>query len=321
MKEIKVVVMKGPWAGWLDHYRAISPRLLPAAADTDEDLVREVVDAEVILGRPSREVFLAAECLKWVQSIGVGFETMLYPEMVESDVIITNTSGAFDPVMGEHAMALILGYSRAIAAHERNRPIRKWVREIPVLQIHGKTACVLGLGSIGRTVAARLSAFGVHVIAVDAQIAIPPEGVERVVPPDRMLEAVSEAQIVVVALPLTDRTRGLVNAKFFERMKDTALLVNIARGAIVVESDLIEALRSGRIGGAGLDVFEEEPLPDSSPLWDMPNVVMTPHSASACPENDEDLRRIFCENLRRYVGGDPLLNVVDKRLGYLVQKG
>ena len=321
MKDIKIVVMKGPWAGWLNHYRAVSPRIAPLAAETDEDLMREVVDAEVVLGRPSREAFLAAECLKWVQSIGVGFETMLYPEMVEGDVVITNTSGAFDPVMGEHAMALILGYTRTIAAHERNRPVRKWVREIPALQIHGKTACVLGLGSIGRSVAARLSAFGVHVIAVDAQAAVPPEGVERVVPPDRMLEAVSEADIVVVALPLTDRTRGLVNAGFFERMRDSALLVNIARGPIVVESDLIEALRSGTIAGAGLDVFEEEPLPESSPLWDMPNVVLTPHSASACPENDEDLRRIFCENLRRYVEEEPLLNIVDKRLGYLVQKG
>jgi phosphoglycerate dehydrogenase-like enzyme len=321
MKKVKLVVMKGPWAGWLDHYRAISPRIVPVAAVTDEDLMREIVDAEVILGRPDRGAFLAAERLKWVQSIGVGFETMLYPEMLESDVVITNTSGAFDPVMGEHAMALILGYTRAITVHERNRPGRTWVREIPAIQIHGKTACVLGLGSIGRSVVARLSAFGVHVIAVDAQASVPPEGVERVFPPDRMLEAVSEADIVVVALPLTDRTRGLVNAGFFDRMKDSAYLVNIARGPIVAESDLIEALQSGRIAGAGLDVFEEEPLPDSSPLWDMPNVVITPHSASFCPENAEDLRRIFCENLRRYVGGEPLLNVVDKRLGYLVQKG
>jgi phosphoglycerate dehydrogenase-like enzyme len=282
--------------------------------------MREIVDAEVVYGRLPKEPFQKAEKLRWVQSIGVGFETMLYPEMVESDVTITNTSGAFDAAMAEHALALIFGYTRAIAFSERNRKARQWDRDAcDVRLLHLQTACVLGLGTIGRSIARALASFGMRVIGVDAQVSEPPEGVERLVGPDGMLDALAEADVVVVALPVTERTTGMVNATCFERMKQTALLVNIARGPIVNETDLIAALESGDIAGAALDVFEVEPLPESSPLWDMPNVVITPHISSKSEEGDENLQRIFAENLRRYVAGEPLLNLVDKRLGYVVQ--
>ncbi len=322
MDKLKLVVMAGAWTEWLDQLQAVSPRVEAVAAHTPEDLLREIVDAEIVYGRLPKEPFLKAQKLRWVQSIGVGFETMLYSEMIESDVIITNTAGAFDTAMAEHALALILGFTRGIASHERTRKERKWDRfQSPISQIEGKTACILGLGTIGRNIASRLTALGVRIIAVDAQVTVPPEGVARVVTADGMLDALAEADIVAVAFPLTDRTRGIVNAACFDRMKETAFLVNIARGPIVNEADLTEALRSGKIAGAGLDVFEEEPLPESSPLWDMPNVLITPHMAGYSPEGRLHMQQIFCENLRRYIAGEPLLNTVDKRLGYVIQKG
>jgi phosphoglycerate dehydrogenase-like enzyme len=242
--------------------------------------------------------------------------------MVDSDVVITNTSGAFDAAMGEHALALILGYARGIAAHDRFRKDRVWSREkVAVSLIHEQTACVLGMGTIGRSIARLLHHFGMHVIGVDAQVTAAPEGVDRLVGPDGMLDAAAEADVVVVALPVTRETQGLVDAAWFDRMKETALIVNIARGPIINESDLIRALESGQIAGAALDVYEQEPLPQDSPLWDMPNVVMTPHIASRSEEGDRNLQKIFVENLRRYVSGEPLLNVVDKRKGYVVQQG
>ncbi len=319
MPKIKAVVMAGRWIDWISDMKTASEKLHIVGVPTRDDLLREVVDAEVVIGRLPHEAFLKAKKLRWVQSIGVGFETMLYPEMLQSEVIITNTAGAYDSVISEHAMAHILAHSRGISGHERNRKNRKWSREVHVMQIDGLTACVLGLGSIGRTIAKRLHAFGLHVIAVDVQAKTPPEGVARVVHPDHMLDVLPEADIVLVALPLTKSTEGVINAQCFNRMKKTALLINIARGPIVNEPDLITALQTGQIAGAGLDVFETEPLPTNNPLWDMPNVSFTPHIASQCDEGNHNIKQIFIDNLRRYANGETLMNIIDKEKGYLVR--
>ena len=320
MPQVKVLMMAGYWTAWIDQLAAVSPRVNAVAAHTPDDLMREIVDAEVVYGRLPRDPFVEAKELKWVQSIGVGFETMLYPEMIGSDVVITNTSGAFDAAMGEHALALILGFTRGIAAHDRYRRERVWSRDkVDVSLIHEGTACVLGLGTIGRSIARLLGQFGMHVIGVDAQTTVAPEGVAELVGADGMLDAAGKADVVVVALPVTDQTKGMIDTAWFDRLKPTALVVNIARGPIINESDLVDALTSGQIAGAALDVYEKEPLPHESPLWDLPNVVMTPHIASRSEEGDRNLQKIFVENLRRYVAGEPLLNVVDKKKGYVVQ--
>lgn len=320
MSKYKAVVMAGRWMNWVPDMQTISDDLDVVGAPTQEDLMREIVDADVVIGRLPREAFLKAEKLHFVQSIGVGFETMLYPEMLASEVHITNTAGAYDSVIAEHAMAHIFAISRGMVGHERNRKDRVWVREaFPVFQLDGLTACVLGLGSIGRTIAKRLKAFGLTVIGVDVQAATPPEGVDRVVKPDAMLTALSESDIVVVALPHTPATEGVVNAECFEHMKTSGIIINIARGPIINEPDLIAALQQGKIAGAGLDVFEKEPLPEDNPLWDMPNVSFTPHIASLCEEGDHNIKQIFIENLRRFANGEPLMNIIDKEKGYLVR--
>jgi phosphoglycerate dehydrogenase-like enzyme len=315
----KVVVMAGRWAEWVDDYNAVSPEVNAVAAHTVEALMDEIASADVVFGRLPKDAFLRAKNLKWVQSIGVGFETMLYPEMIDSDVIITNTAGAFDSAMAEHAIALMLSQTRSIVASERLRKDRTYTRELPLSQVDGRRACVLGLGTIGRNIAIRLHALGLHVIGVDAQVTEPPEGVDELETPDQSLNVISKADFVLVALPLTDTTRGLVNAQWFDAMPTHAYLINIARGPIVNESDLVDALKEGKIAGAGIDVFEVEPLPKSSPLWDEPKAIITYHLGGRSSEGERNMKQIFCENLRRWIKGDPLLNLVDKRKGYVVQ--
>jgi phosphoglycerate dehydrogenase-like enzyme len=239
--------------------------------------------------------------------------------MIESDVVITNTAGAFDAAMAEHAFALLLTLTRGMrAAHDHQRR-HEWSREVPVYQLSGKTMGVLGLGTIGRAVAVRAKAFGMRVIALDAQVKVPPEGVDEVTGPDRTDDVFRESDVVVVALPLTERTTGLVNRDRLRTMKRRAYLINIARGPIVVEDDLAEALRVGGIAGAGLDVFEKEPLPTESPLWDMPNAVVTSHMGGRSPEGIDHIETVLADNMRRFAAGEPLMNVIDKRLGYKIQ--
>jgi D-2-hydroxyacid dehydrogenase (NADP+) len=319
MKDLKLVVMRGPWADWLADCEAVSERLRAVVAPTEEQLLAEIPDADIVFGRLPREPFLAAKKLKWVQSIGVGFDTMLYAEMVESDVIITNTAGAYDASMAEHALALMLSWTRGVIASERNRRQRNSARDIPVSQLAGRRACVLGLGTIGRRISLTLHRMGMHVTGVDAQVTSVPEGVDELSDPDGMLAVLASSDYVAVALPLTGATRGLVDRTFFAAMPNHGYLVNVARGPIVNESDLIAALQSGEIAGAGLDVFEEEPLPDTSPLWDLENVVITPHLAGRSEEGRQNVLEIFCENLRRFTSGQPLMNIVDKRRGYVLQ--
>lgn len=321
MLDLKLVVMRGIWTDWLGDYNAVSDRLKAVAARTKEELLMEIQDADIVFGRLPREPFLAAKKLKWVQSIGVGFESMLYAEMVESEVIITNTAGAFDVAMAEHTLALIFSWTRGIVTSERNRVSHHYSGDLPVSQITGRQACVLGLGTIGRAISIRLHQLGMQVIAVDAQVERPPEGVDKLFAPDQLLDALERSDFVIVALPLTESTRGLIDQACFAAMPNHGYFVNIARGPIVNQADLIEALRSGEIAGAGLDVFEEEPLPEVSPLWSLENVVITPHRAGHSPEGHENIREIFCENLCRFTRDQPLLNVVDKQRGYVIQRG
>lgn len=316
---LKLVMMWETGPGMAERVRSQAPEYDVALATEPDRLLREIADADAAFGRLPKEPFLAAKRLRWVQSIGVGFETMLYPEMIQSDVIITNTAGAFDAAMAEHAFALLLALTRAMRAYDDLQRTRGWSREIPVSQLEGKTMGVLGLGSIGRAVAVRAKAFGMRVIALDAQVASPPAGVDRVFGPDRMETVFRESDALVVGLPLTERTKGLVNRERLRMMKPTAYVINIARGPIVAERDLVEALRAGEIAGAGLDVFEVEPLPKDSPLWDMPNVVVTSHVGGRSPEGVDNIEGVLVENLRRFARGEPLLNVIDKRLGYKIQ--
>jgi len=287
---------------------------------TPEDVAREIVDADAVYGWPNREQFLSANNLKWIQIPSAGVEMLCsIPEVVESDVVLTNSRGAHARVIAEHTFAMLLAFTRGLHRFEQDKAARRWNREasIPdVLEIAGWTIGIVGYGNIGQQVAQRALAFEMEVLAVDEN-AMPdaPHGVE-VWGLDRLPEIFERSDAVVIAAPFTPRTRHMIGADLLNRMKPTAYLLVESRGGIVDEAALVDVLKKGKIAAAGLDVFEQEPLPPSSELWDVPNLIITPHLAGASLQKDRRCVEILRENLGRFQRGEPLMNLVDKRKGY-----
>jgi phosphoglycerate dehydrogenase-like enzyme len=218
----------------------------------------------------------------------------------------------------EHILALLLSFARQLPLAFAAQRQREWVHaeNDQVFELAGKTLLLVGLGPIGRCTARVASAFGMRVLAVRRRTAGAEPGVERIGTMDDLPELLPEADFVVLVVPFTAQTHHLIGASALARMKPSAYLINVGRGGLVDEDALIVALAESRIAGAGLDVFEQEPLPAGSPLWDLPNVILTAHYAGVTPDYDRRATAIFLDNLKRYVAGEPLRNVVDKRLGY-----
>lgn len=300
----------------IEKLKEVVPDLKVVVARGMDDALKEIVDSDIFFGRIPRPVFLAAKRLRWVQVFGAGVETCIFPELIQSDVILTNTSGAFNQVMADHAFALILAISRGIAFFVRNQSQRAWKRAGPLHQLAGQSLGIIGLGNIGCEIARRGKAFGMEVAAADARSMECPAFVDQlwgVKDMDRVLE---QSDYLVITAPLTPETRGMIGAAELRKMKPTAHLINIGRGAIVDEAALIDALKNGVIAGAGLDVFDKEPLPQDSEFWDMENVVISPHMGGLAPETRAISFEIFLENLKKFVAGEPLRNVVNKHHGY-----
>ena len=287
---------------------------------TPEDIQREIVDADVVYGWPTLEQFQTAKQLKWIQIPSAGVEMLCsIPEIVESDVTITNARGAHARVIAEHAFAMLLAFTRGLHRFEQDKAARRWSRDaaIPdVLEIAGWTIGIVGYGQIGRQVARRAIGFEMNVLAVDIEpMPDAPHGVE-VWGLDRLPDLFERSDVVVIAAPFTPRTRHLVNADLLNRMKPTAYLLVESRGGIVDEPALLDVLKKGKITAAGLDVFEQEPLGSDSELWDVPNLIVTPHLAGASTQKDRRCVEILRENLGRFQRGETLVNLVDKRKGY-----
>jgi phosphoglycerate dehydrogenase-like enzyme len=262
----------------------------------------------------TRRLLARVPNLRWIHTISAGVDHLLFPELRESDAILTNASGVFNVPIAETVMAYILAVVKRLPefwAHQRKH---RW-EKLPLRELRGLTVGIVGLGDIGTEVARLCRAFGMRVLGLRRRPA-PSDLADEVLPPDRLQDLLARSDFVVIAVPLTAETRGMIGRAELAAMKPDAWLVNISRGAIVDEEALVEALREGRIGGACLDVFAEEPLPPESPLWDMPNVIITPHNSWSSPHIEEREIALFLENLRRYVAGEPLLNVVDKQAGY-----
>ena len=283
-------------------------------------VLNEVADADIFYGIPSLDVVRAGKQLKWIQSSSAGVEyTARIPELVESDIILTNTRGAHGPSIGEHTFALLFTLTRRIREALTAMQQREWLRaELykSSREIYGGTMGIIGYGQLGRHIAQRAKGFDMEVLAVDAHAVDGGAHVEQVWPMSRLPELLQRSLVVVVSVPLTAESRHLLDAERLGMMRPDAYLIVVSRGGIVVEDALAEALRAGRLAGAGLDVTETEPLPADSPLWDAPNIVITPHSAGASTEKERRCVSILCENLQRFVRGEELVNVVDKRLGY-----
>ncbi|HLS90623.1 MAG TPA: D-2-hydroxyacid dehydrogenase [Limnochordia bacterium] len=283
--------------------------------------VEHVDEAEisptVIFGSAPVEYIASQPKLRWVQTHSAGVDHLLgkatpFPR----HVILTNASGVYDTAGGEHILAMMLYFARGLYFYQRHQRRGAWVRDLSYARLlYGQTVCILGLGGIGRQVAVRARAFGMRVLGVKRNPQ-PVEGVERVVSPDQLDEVLPETQHLAITVPLTPETRGMIDARRLRLLPRGAFLYNIGRGAVVDEEALIEALQTGHLGGAGLDVFVEEPLPEGHPFWSMDNVLITPHMGADTPWDNDRAAELFIDNFRRFVAGEPLRNVVDLDLGY-----
>ncbi len=293
----------------------------PQSSGTKENMDTLLARAEVIFGQVLVPDDLASRApkLKWLHWGGAGIDpTDLPPSIFESDIIITNSRGVHAVPIAEHALAFMFMLAKNNQRMLNNQQDMRWERYIN-LELRDRVASIIGLGAIGGELARLARCLGMKVIGTKKSATRRESnvsGVDELYPGSELPQMLSQSDFVVVAAPLTDETRGMIGEKEIRAMKPTAYFINIARGEIVDESALIKALKEGRIAGAGLDVFETEPPPRDSELWRLPNVIMSNHMAGATDRRSHRLIEMFCENLRRYLTGEPLLNVIDKHKGY-----
>jgi phosphoglycerate dehydrogenase-like enzyme len=302
----------------IEKIRLAAPNADLTLAHDPADIRTKARDAEVILGIVDRETVLAAGNLKWVQTWAAGVES-LPRELMEHPCVLTNMQRVFAPVIAETAIALLLSLTRGLAQSSiPNFRLRKWERaSVPLEDLYGKTIGIVGLGGIGTETARRAHCgFSMRVLAVDPKPLPRPDFVEMLREPGWLMEMASQVDVLMSAAPLTAETRGMFNDAVFQKMKRTAYFINVSRGGLVDEDALVRALKGGLIRGAGLDVASPEPLPPNHPLWDCPNLVITPHNSGVAPIRQARLIALVTENVRRYAAGLPLLNVVDKTRGY-----
>ena len=290
-------------------------------AYTEEEQLRAVPDAEVQFGGITRDVFLAAKQLCWFQYIGIGFDHIVenIPEIDKSDVVMTNCRETHVISMADHVFAMILAFAHNLPQLIEDQRAHRWetlkysgrMRELP-----GTTMGIIAMGDIGKAVAQRARGFDMDVYAVDIRRMDPPPGVREVWGLERLDDLVALSDWLVVTAPLTPQSRGLVNRRHMEGLKKGAVVVVVSRGQIIDEEALVDALRSGHVAGAGLDTVAQEPLPADSPLWEAPNVLLSPHVSADSSQLWERRKQIFKENLRRYLAGEPFLYVSDTKAGF-----
>lgn len=284
-----------------------------------EEALATAPTMEVLFGQLTRELFEAAPNLGWVHSSSSGVDHLMFPAFQSSPVLLTGEKGLVGPHLADHAMGLLLALTRRIAAAVRDGP-DAWRHRVAyreaALELEGLTLCLVGFGGTGQCLARRAAGFGMKLSALDLNVHAAPPGPVTVEPMTALADRLAEADVVAICLPLTRETRSLFDDALFACMKPGAILVNVTRGEIVDHQALLRALASGRLGGAGLDVHHREPLPAEDPLWNEPNVVMTPHTAGASQLRTERNYERFVDNLGRFRRGEPLLGAVDKQLGF-----
>jgi phosphoglycerate dehydrogenase-like enzyme len=316
----KVVLMGADAArvGWMQE-AAAGARIV--GAPTRADAVREAADADVVIGVCAADVVQAGARIRWYQHLYAGVERCLaIPGFAGRGIVLTNMQKVAGSVMAEHVMAFLFGLTRGLAAYAPAQAKGEWadeaVPESRMWEVKGRTMLVAGLGGIGTEVAKRAHALGMTVIATRNSGTEGPPFVAEVGLPDKLLPFAARADVIVNTLPLTPETKGLFDRRFFDAARRGALFINVGRGGTVVTDDLVAALQDGRLGGAGLDVTDPEPLPPGHALWRAPNVIITPHVAAMLEGNEEPRWVLARENLRRYVEGGKLLSEVDVRKGY-----
>ena len=318
------IVFAGNGGQQVDALKQEFPGATFTAAPDLESQLRELTDADAIISWPQREALQAlngAPRLKWVHCTSAGIERIKsVPELAEMDhVTLTNARGAHAATIADHCFAFMLAFTRDIPTLIEDKKAKRWDRpgrSRNVSELSGSVLGIIGLGKIGSEIAKRGLGFGMEIRGVDVNLAAECPGVSEVLPLERLDELLKETDFLAVAIPITDQTRGLIGKRELALMKPDAYLFVMSRGGIVDQDALAEALAAGKLAGAGLDATDPEPLPAEHPLWELPNVLISPHSSGASRQTNERGRAILRENVRRFLGGEPLLNVCDKRAGF-----
>ena len=289
---------------------------------TPEGAHNEVSDADVILGFVGQRLFKACQKLRWVQSISSGVDSFFYPEFQNSSVVLTSEKGLVGEHLADHAFGLLLMLTRQLKTALLHGP-DSWNHRPEMrfqeVELSGSTLGIFGFGGTGRAMARRAKGFGMNILALDSEDVETTEEVPKVHGPDFWLEMLANSDVIAVCCPLTPMTKGVLNEQAFKQMKSSAFLVNVTRGEVMVESDLVEALKNGEIRGAALDVVPREPLPADSELWDMPNVVMTPHTAGASQFRAKRNMDRFLHNLSLFADtgkADNFEGIIDMEKGF-----
>ena len=301
----------------IEQIKAVSSDVELLDLPSEGEILEAMPDVDVVFGTFTPAMNERGRRLRWVQVTSAGVDGVLFPEFVDSDVVLTSAKGIVGVHLADHAMALLLTLTRGIHTAIRSP---RWDQRMPIRnaswELEGKTMGIVGLGGTGRDLAVRAHAFGMRIIAVDPVSVEIPLQVEACGRMDGLDDLLEQSDVVAICAPLTPETENMFDERAFSLMRDHALLINVTRGRIMKEDALVAALTSGAIGGAGLDVTPQEPLPDDHPLWSMSNVVVTPHASGGSPVRGDRIVDLFCENLWRFIYGEPLLSVIDKNKGY-----
>ena len=338
MEPIRVLVTLPFEAPLIETLRAVSPQLVitQQAASTPDDLGETIADAQILYTWQAVPLPNDAPQLRWIQFHSAGIDGFFdHPIFTESDMTLTTASGIHAVQMAEYTLGQMLAFAHHLPKmledqRARQWPEHRWDRYVPT-ELYGATVGIVGYGSVGRQIAHIAKAFGMNILAMkrdlrhlndEDAIGEPntgdPDGdiPDRIYPPEALHSMLSACDYIVLTVPLTPTTHHMIDSSALKAMKSTAVLINIARGPVLDEIALIHALQEGTILGAALDVFEEEPLPQESPLWKLPNVLISPHVSGFSPHYDRRVVDLFAENLRRFIAGEPLLNQVSRSLHY-----
>lgn len=323
MRNDTLLVLADPAEPQIDLLKKSLGGVRIVVGNSAEAFVETAADAGVLLNWSGslelfRTLFGMCSHLRWIHSRSVGLERTLFPELGESSVPLTNGSGVFSPSLGEFVLGAILYFAKDFRRMIRNQAAGIW-EPFDVLPVAGQTVGIIGYGDIGRATAKRVRPLGMHVLALKRhalQAASADPLLEKSYGPEQRKEMIARCDYIVVATPLTSETRGMIGEPEFAAMKPTAVVINVGRGPVIEEKALIDVLSSGRIKGAALDVFDEEPLPKGHPFYRLENVLLSPHCADHTPDWLDNAMKFFVEQFEQYKKGEPLLNVVDKKLGY-----
>ncbi len=313
----KIVVMDNQIIGELGPIPGVN---LVMATDRASQM-KEIVDADAVIGAPNGELLQLGKNVKWVQIMSAGVETVLHLSgsnyLRDSDIVLTNNQIVQGPEIADHALALLLTLSRGLLKFERMRTDESWQpRPYPGIELRGKTAVVVGVGGIGSQIALRAWAFGMTVIGVDPEDIPFSPFISRVVKPDMIDTVLPQADVLFISAPHTPQSHKMIGPKQFELLKQNAYFIAVSRGGTYDLNSLIKSLDSRRLSGAGVDVMDPEPLPKGNALWKFDNVVITPHIAGRSDQDRGRMVGTIGQNIRRFVAGQPLINVVDKKKGY-----